>query len=263
MANSLIIKDILNIVEEFAPLHIQESWDNSGLCVGDENAEAKGVLLALDCSSKLIDEAVKIGANLIITHHPLIFNKLKNIRPDNEIGEVIIKAIKNDIAIYSTHTSADKVLGGVSGAMAKRLGLENIELLDKEDDNFGLGVVGDLLKAMSSQEVISFVKEKFNLIASRCSKPIDKPIKRIAMCGGSGSSLITKAMDSGAQLYISADISYHHFFTAKDFMIMDIGHFESEVEIVSVIYSILKKKMPNFAVTILSEIEKSNPIYYI
>ena len=255
------VKDITKVIEEFAPLHIQESWDNSGLCIGSPESEVTSVLLGLDCTPELVDEAIACGADMIVTHHPLIFSGLKKISPDDLIGETVIKAIASGISIYAAHTNSDKVLSGVSGAMAARLGLKNVEILDEDGDGTGLGVVGDLPEPMSAEDAIAFVKDRFGLEAMRASRPLDGPITRIAMCGGSGGSLIGAAVRSGAQLYISGDISYHNFFTRKGFMIMDIGHYESEKEIVEILFSLIKKNFPTFAVRITQNIN-SNPIYY-
>ena len=255
------VREITSLIEEFAPLSIQEGWDNSGLCVGSQEDEVTSVLLGLDCTPELVDEAVACGADMIITHHPLIFKGVRKISPDDQVGEALIKAIRAGISIYAAHTSADKVISGVSGAMAARLGLENVRILDEDGEGTGLGVVGDLPKPLSAEEAITMVKERFSLKAVRTSRPIEGMIERLAMCGGSGGSLAGAARSAGAQLYISGDISYHNFFTEKGFMLMDIGHYESEIEIVDILFSLIKKKFPTFAVRITQNLN-SNPIYY-
>ena len=255
------VKDIISTIESFAPLSIQERWDNSGLCVGSPEDEVHSVLLGLDCTPGLVDEAIACGADMIVTHHPLIFSGLKNISPENMVGAAVIKAIKAGISIYAAHTSADKVLAGVSGAMAARLGLTDVEILDEDGDGTGLGVVGNLPEPLPAEEMTRLVKEKFGLKVLKSSRPLEGMISRVAMCGGSGRSLIGAAMKSGAQLYVSGDISYHDFFTEKGFMIMDIGHYESEIEIVDILFSLIKKNFPTFAVRITQNIN-SNPIYY-
>ena len=254
------VKEVIKVIEDFAPLSIQEGWDNSGLCIGSPDAEVTSVLLGLDCTPELVDEAIACGADMIVTHHPLIFSGLKKISPDDQVGGAVIKAIKAGISIYAAHTNADKVIAGVSGAMAARLGLENVSILDEDGDGTGLGVVGDLPRPLSAEEAVALVKEKFSLKAMRTSRPVG-PVSRVAMCGGSGGSLIKAAMASGAQLYISGDISYHNFFTREGFMIMDIGHYESEIEIVDILFSLLRKNFPTFAVRITQNIY-SNPIFY-
>ena len=255
------VKDIIKVIEDFAPLSIQEGWDNSGLCVGSPEDEVTSVLLALDCTPELVDEAVACGADMIVTHHPLIFSGLKKISPEDMVGEAVIKAIRAGISIYAAHTSADKVLEGVSGAMAAKLGLVNVTVLDEDGEGTGLGAVGDLPQPMTAEQAVAFVKDRFALKAMKTSRPSDGMISRVAMCGGSGGSLIKAARKAGAQLYISGDISYHNFFTSDGFMIMDIGHYESEIEIVDILFSLIKKNFPTFAVHITQNIN-SNPIYY-
>ena len=255
------VKDIISVIEEFAPLGIQEKWDNSGLCIGSPEAEVSSVLVGLDCTEELVDEAVACGADMIVTHHPLIFSGLKKISPDDIVGAAVIKAVKAGISIYAAHTNADKVIAGVSGAMAAKLGLENVAILDEDGEGTGLGVVGDLPKPLTAEEAVELVKSRFKLKAMRASRPVEGMISRVAMCGGSGGSLIGAAKASGAQLYLSGDISYHNFFTPENFMIMDIGHYESEIEIVDILFSLIKKKFPTFAVRITQNIY-SNPIFY-
>ena len=255
------VRDIIAVIEDFAPLSIQEGWDNSGLCVGSPEAEVSSVLFALDCTESLVDEAIECGADMIITHHPLIFSGLKKISPEDQVGAAVIKAIKNGISIYAAHTNADKVVAGVSGAMAAKLGLVDVQILDEDGEGTGLGVVGNLPQPLAVESVMSLVKDRFALKVMKSSKPLDGMITRVAMCGGSGGSLIGAARKSGAQLYISGDISYHNFFTPEGFMIMDIGHYESEIEIVNILFSLIKKNFPTFAVRITQNIN-SNPIYY-
>lgn len=259
----MVVKDIIDALEEFAPLGIQEKWDNSGLIIGSPSAQVHKVLIGFDCTPELVDEAVAEGADMIITHHPLIFGGVKKISPDDPVGLTIMKAISGNVAVYAAHTTADKVIAGVSGAMAARLGLEDVEILEKDVDGVGLGVVGNLPEEIDAQEAVAMVKNKFHLVAARCSRPEGVKVRRIAMCGGSGSSLIDEAMASGAQLYISGDISYHHFFTRPGFMIMDIGHFESEVDIVDILFSVITKKFPNFAVRKSAGLAESNPVLYV
>ena len=255
------VKDVIKVIEDFAPLSLQEGWDKSGLCIGSPESTVSSVLFGLDCTPELVDEAVSCGADMIVTHHPLIFSGLKKISPDNPVGEAVIKAIRAGISIYAAHTSADKVIAGVSGAMASRLGLVNVSILDEDGEGTGLGVVGDLPEPMTAEEAVKLVKERFSLKAMRASRPVDGKISRVAMCGGSGGSLIGAAVRSGAQLYLSGDISYHNFFTNEGFMIMDIGHYESEIEIVDILFSLIKKNFPTFAVRITQNIY-SNPIFY-
>ena len=255
------VKDVIAVIEEFAPLALQEKWDNSGLCIGSPEDKVSSVLLGLDCTPELVDEAIACGADMIVTHHPLIFSGLKKISAVDLVGEAVVKAIRAGISVYAAHTSADKVIAGVSGAMAARLGLKDVRILDEDGEGTGLGVVGNLPEPMTAQDALELVKERFALKVVKSSKPVGSKIERVAMCGGSGGSLIGAARAAGAQLYISGDISYHNFFTPEGFMIMDIGHYESEIEIVDILFSLIKKNFPTFAVRITQNMQ-SNPIYY-
>lgn len=160
-----------------------------------------------------------------------------------------------------THTASDKVPDGVSGAMAARLGLVNLRILNEDRPGSGLGMIGELPTPISADEAVKLVKNAFSLKSLRSSRSVDKPIRTIAVCGGSGASLINDAREQGADLYVSGDISYHRFFLPEGFMVMDIGHYESERDIVDILFSLLTKKFPNFAVRI-SENINSNPIFY-
>jgi len=253
--------EIVAIIDDFAPNTIQESWDNSGLSIGDLDREVTKVILALDCTPEVIDEALSSNAQMVITHHPLIFKGIKRISESTTLERMITKIIKNDIIVYSVHTNIDKVISGVSGIMANKLDLVNIKLLKSEDSGaYGLGVTGDFETALEFQQVLKLVRERFNLQIVRCSKPLDNPIKRIAICGGSGTSLINTARESGAQLFITGDITYHNFFCENGFMIMDIGHYESEIGLLELLKTILTKKISTFAVRIAEK--NINPIHY-
>ena len=255
------VRDIISVIEDFAPLSIQEKWDNCGLCIGSPEDSVSSILLGLDCTPELVDEAIACGADMIVTHHPLIFSGLKKISADDLVGAAVIKAVKAGISIYAAHTSADKVLSGVSGAMAARLGLKDVRILAEDGEGTGLGVVGELPEPLTAEQAVELVKERFSLKVIKSSRPIQGEIRRVAMCGGSGGSLIGAAKAAGAQLYISGDISYHNFFTPEGFMLMDIGHYESEIEILDILFSLIRKKFPTFAVRITQNTQ-SNPIFY-
>ena len=254
------VRDITEIIEQFAPLSIQEGWDNSGLCIGSPDDEVHGVLVGFDCTPELIDEAVAKGCDMVVTHHPLIFRGLKRIQGGEPVTDAVIKAVRAGVAVYAARTTADKVIAGVSGAMARRLGLRDIALMEDEG-GYGLGAVGTLPHPMTGEEAIAYVKDKFGLEAVRTSKPVAR-VEKVAMCGGSGSSEIDAARATGAQLYISGDVSYHHFFTPEGFMVMDIGHFESEVDIVGILCKVIREKIPTFAVRISDNLGRSNPVRY-
>lgn len=263
------VRDVIDVIRSFAPENVQESWDNSGLSVGDADAEVTGVLVGFDCTPELVDEAVECGANLIVTHHPLIFSALRRVTPDDAVGLAVMKAIRGGVAIYSAHTSADKVVGGVSWAMARRIGLENVTILDvdgsvcgPDGQECGLGIVGDFPEPVPVGRAVEIVKSAFRVPYVKTSRLWPGlMISRVAACGGSGSSLISKAREAGAQLYVCGDISYHHFFTPEGFILMDVGHYESEIDIVDILFSLIRKNFHTFAVRI-TRLDYTNPIYY-
>lgn len=256
----MTIRDITSVIESWAPLGIQEDWDNSGLIIGNYEDGVSGVLLAFDCTADTVREAVSKGCNMIITHHPLIYKGVRHIRRGECVGEAIIEAVRNSVAIYAAHTNADKTDGGVSWAMARRLGLRDVKILSDEG-GYGFGAVGALEKPLSGEQALEYVASRFGVKVIRHSAPVAK-IEKVAVLGGSGSSFIPKAHEAGAQLYICGDISYHYFFADEGLMLMDIGHFESEVEIVDIFFSLIRKNFPTFAVLKSEDLEGSNPVHY-
>ena len=248
--------EIVAPIEEMAPLAGQEKWDNCGFVIGDPNIEVSHVLVALDCTEDVMDEAIECGADMIIAHHPLIFGGVKKISPDNWLGRIIYKAIQNNVVVYAAHTNMDKAAGGVSAVMAEKLALQDTEPLTP--DNFGM--VGTLPYPMGKEEFVGKIKDAFGIEVVRSSKLPEEKISRVAVCGGSGRSFIGDAMEKGAQVYVTGDITYHEFYTENGFAVMDIGHYSSEYGIVGVFANILSKNFPNFAVSISKR--NNNPIYY-
>ena len=249
-------REIAAVLEEFAPLPSQEPWDNAGICIGSPEAEVHAVLVGFDCTPALLQEAVARGADMVVTHHPLIFGGLKRIDPVDPVGAAVILAIRHGIVVYAAHTNADKAPGGVNTLMAERLGLVEPEPLDES----GLGFIGLLPEPMEGNAFCHYVKERFSLRTLRCSAPIAK-VFRVATSCGAGSSFAEAAFRAGADAFVTGDVSYHHFFVPEGRMILDIGHWESEVEIVEKFVSILQKKLPTFAVYTTTR-KNNNPIYY-
>lgn len=256
--------DIIAAVSSYAPRQLQESWDNSGLQVGDVTVPCTGVLLALDPTPEVVSEAVARGCNLVITHHPLLFRGLKCISGATPVERAVIEALRHGITVYSAHTSLDSAPGGVSAEMAAMIGAQVISPLQPSDSNpaAGLGVVAELPHALAAEELISRVKDAFGTHPLRCSQVPREKIKRIALCGGAGGEFIADAVAAGAQAYITAEVRYHDFVDrGKDIFIIDIGHHESESCAKNIFYRIISEKFPNFAVY-NSELEK-NPINYL
>jgi len=257
---------VTNFLEQYAPLEYQETYDNCGLIIGDANAEIKGVLITLDCIESVIDEAIATGCNLIVAHHPIIFSGLKKLNGSNYIERTVIKAIKNDIAIYAIHTNLDNMHNGVSAKIAEKLGLENCKVLAPKSDlinkQVGSGIIGELKTAVNTEQFLMDIKENMQTDCVRYTPIVNQEIKRVAVCGGSGSFLLKNAIEAKVDIFITADFKYHEFFDAENHIIIaDIGHYESEQFTKELIYDLLTKNFTKFAVR-LSKVN-TNPIKYL
>jgi dinuclear metal center YbgI/SA1388 family protein len=368
MATSAKIKDVTNFLESLAPRSYQESYDNSGLLTGDPGGEVKGILTTLDCTEEVVDEAIRQNANLIVAHHPILFKGLKKLTGSNYVERVIIKAIKNDIAIYAIHTNLDNVHTGVNKKLAERIGLTNLKILapksgtlsklvtfipkdnveavlsalheagagqighykncsfrvegtgtfmpdesakprigtslsqeyvdeiraelifpthsraaimqalrkshpyeeiayyvtplDNENQEVGSGMIGDLEPSQEPLEFLKGLKSSMELKVIRHTRILNTKVQKVAVCGGSGSFLLSHAVQAGAQLFITADYKYHDFFDADDkITIADIGHYESEVATKALLVEVLTKKFPTFAINFSKTV--TNPISYL
>ncbi len=259
------IKDITAIIEEAAPLRLQENYDNSGLLVGDEGAEVESALLCVDITEAVLDEALRLGAGLIIAHHPVIFHPLRHITGSTYIERVVAKAIVHNVALYACHTNLDNAPGGMSFRLGNLLGLRNVILLGDPplcDPGAGYGVVGELPAAVKLLDFLRFVKETLGTGAIRYSSGGDPEIRRVAVCTGAGASLADNARRAGADLFISSEFRYNDFLDAAGGMtIADAGHFESEYCAIDLVYDIITKKIPTFALHKSSE--SINPVNYI
>ena len=258
------IKNITDSLEQWAPLKYQEGYDNAGLVVGDPECEVKGVVIALDSTEEVVDEAIHIGANLIIAHHPIVFRGLKKLNGSNYVERTVIKAIKNNISIYACHTNLDAVMTGVNSKICDLLNVKNRSILSlKQGENeVGAGMIGDLSEPIGEMEFLEKVKKTFNTGAIKYTKLLNNPVKKVAVCGGSGSFLLNDAILSNADVFITSDFKYHEFFDADgQIVIADIGHFESEICTQELIYDYLSEKFTTF-VACFSKVN-TNPINYL
>jgi len=358
---------ITQYLERIAPLNYQEDYDNSGLLVGSPEMDVSKILVALDCTEAVVDEAVAQQCGLIITHHPIVFKGLKKLNGKTYVERVVLKAIKNDIALYAIHTNLDHVATGVSGEICRRLGLEGIKILSPKTgllkklvtfcpeesagnvkdalfragaghignysecsfshagegtfkandaatpyvgeinvrhteteqrievvykiqderkiivalleshpyeevaydcyaitnalDHVGAGMAGWLPREMDADSFLKLVKERMQAKVIRYTQPPAKPIKKVAVCGGSGSFLLKDALAQGADAFVTADFKYHEFFDAEGkLMICDIGHYESEQFTSDLLAGWLKHDFPGLDVR-LSGIN-TNPVNY-
>lgn len=366
---SVTVNDVTAYLEGKAPLSFQESWDNAGLTTGNPEWTVSGILITLDITEEIIDEAIRHNCNLIISHHPLVFSPLKKLTGSTWVERALLKAIKNDIALYAAHTNLDSMLqNGVNTKICEKMGLRNMQILDpvrgnlrklvtfvptahaenvrsaifgagaghignydqcsynmdgkgsfrgSEDTNpfagekgtlhfeeetrietvfpahlqtgilrslleahpyeevaydifplentyplAGMGMTGNLADPDDENQFLLKLKDIFEVSVIRHTKLLDKKIKKVAVCGGSGSFLLKKAMAAGADIFITGDMKYHQFFDHENkIIIADIGHYESEQFTREIFYDILTKKFANFAVR-LSDIN-TNPIKYL
>ena len=260
------IRDIVSAIEEFAPLALQEGYDNSGLIVGRLDDEVKGVLLAVDVTEEVLDEAEREGCDLVITHHPIIFSPLKRFNSATYVERCVERAIRKGIALYAAHTNLDSAPHGMSWQLGSMVGLDAMTVLEPRRDHpdAGFGVVGTLSRAEGIQAFMNRVKAIFEVGAVRYSDipSEDMMVRRVAICTGSGRSLIDAAMAAEADVYITADLRYNDFMCGENRMVlMDIGHFESEFCAIRIIYDVLSKKMCNFAVR--KSVCSRNPVHYL
>lgn len=361
------IKDLVKEIEQIAPITYQESYDNSGLIIGSYTDEVSKALLCLDITDQIVEEAIEIGADIIISHHPIVFSGLKKINGNNLVERVVLKAIKNNIAIYSAHTNLDNSDIGVNKRFCDLLNLNKTKILrplsnnlyklvfytpqnkheqvlekvlssgaghignydncsfniegtgtfralegtnpfvgkqgelhkeseirseivfpshiksavissllnahpyeevaydifkiENNDVKYGSGMVGELEGEVELSEFLKTIKEKFNTEVIKYNSPVNKKIKKVAVCGGSGSFLVRDAIAKKADIFITGDVKYHEFFDLEEkICIADIGHFESEKHIINLFYDIIINKFPNFACE-KTKIN-SNPINY-
>jgi dinuclear metal center YbgI/SA1388 family protein len=361
------ILDLISVLELYAAPELQEEYDNAGLITGSAIWECTGVLCTLDVTKEVVGEAKQNRCNLIVAHHPIIFRGLKKINGKNYVEQVIIEAIKNDIAIYAAHTNLDNILLGVNGRIADQLGLTNTSILlpknkmlrrlitfaplDKaeqvrravfdagaghigkysecsfnseglgtfkagegadpyvgeigeqhreketkieivfpfyletqvvralvdhhpyeevaydiftmENVHFGVGagVIGELESPMEEKEFLKLISDRFHAQGIRHTPLLGKKASKIAVCGGAGSFLIKKALQMGADFFVTADVKYHEFFDAEGRMVIaDIGHYESEQFTTDLMLDLLLEKFPKFAV--LKTKVNTNPIRY-
>ena len=255
------IKDIAQEIEAFAPRSLQESYDNAGLQVGDPDAVVTGVLLCLDVTEEIIREAKERECNLVVSHHPLIFRGLKSLTGADITQRLVIEALKNGIAVYSAHTNLDSTWNGVSHEIARRLSVSDIEVLEPQSDNpkAGLGVVGNI-SPLPKIEFLRKIKNTFKVAALRYSaQSAGVVVRRVAVCGGAGASLISAAINAKADILVTGDVKYHDFTSfGHEIIIADIGHYESELCSRDILSRVIREKFPDL--TIYFSDSETNPV---
>lgn len=247
----MTVKEIAETIEAFAPLTLQEDYDNAGLQVGDPRATVHAVMLGLDVTMDVLEEAIRRKCGMVVSHHPLIFRGLRNLTGADETQRICMRALAAGVAIYSAHTNLDSAWNGVSHEMAHILGVRDLRALvpSAADPRAGLGVIGDI-NPTPKLEFLRNVKEKFSVKALRYSTQSSAiVVKRVALCGGSGASFIRDAMRAGADVYVTGDVKYHDFASyGNDMLIADIGHYESELCSMKIFSRIIRQQFPGLVV---------------
>lgn len=267
------VKDIARLIEKVAPLQLQESYDNAGLQVGDPEEDVTGIITTLDVTEKTVKLAVEQGANLIVSHHPLLFRATKQINPRRDyISRVIIEAIRHGISIYSAHTNLDNAPMGVNRKIGEVLALSDIRplaslspaqtagLTSEMKEQCGSGIIGQLPTPMSTGTFIQYVKEKFQidaLMGNTEDVDLNRTISTVALCGGAGDDFISDAIRAKADVYLTGEVGYHFYFGHPEILILCGGHFETEQYTTDLLKEIVSNQYPEQKIIIAP---KSSPI---
>lgn len=257
-------QDLMAKLEELSPAHFAQNWDNVGLLVGSPEKEVKSVYITLDATDEAIDEAIKLGADMVISHHPLIFKGIKQVRGDNFIGRRIIRLAQKDMCYFAMHTNFD--IMGMADAAADELKLQNRAVLETtyEDEisTEGFGRFGILPHRMTLRECAVFVKESFGISKVRVFGNEDEEVEKAAVCPGSGGSMIDAAVSLKADVYITGDIDHHEGIdaVAKGISIIDAGHFGIEKIFVPYMRDYVKRELPEIVVYAN---EAEEPFFYV
>ena len=251
------VKDILVFLETVAPSYMKMDWDNIGLLCGDENREVKKVLVALDPFESVCREAKEVGADLLLTHHPLIFQPTNAVNAHTELGRSILFLAKNDICAVNAHTNLDCAPGGVNDVLAEVLGLEDISVIapsgvDENGASWGLLRQGTV-KEQDLNSFLATVKEKLGCLGLRYAD-CGKAVRKVAVGGGSCGSEWELAVNAGCDTFVTADVKYNQFFSARamGLNIIDAGHFHTENPVCKVLAEKLQAAFPEITV-ILSQ----------
>ncbi|MCF0146409.1 MAG: Nif3-like dinuclear metal center hexameric protein [Eubacterium sp.] len=252
--------EILNKLETEYPADYAEDWDNPGLLAGRRDGTVQTVLVALDATEDVIEQAVRQHADLLITHHPLLFHGIRSVNDQDFIGRRLLTLIENHIACYAIHTNFDVL--GMAELNEKQLGLQNARVLDitKETENGteGIGRIGEMKEPVSLRQMAALVSVKMGVPSVRCYGPDDSDgsahsvlVRRVAVCGGSGKSMISHALREGADVLVTGDIDYHSAIDALScgLYIIDAGHYGTEYGFISALAEKLRGWFPGLTVS--------------
>ena len=238
----MTIQTIIAQIEKRLPLRLQESWDNSGLQIGQTDIECSGILTTLDITESVIEEAITLGCNLIVAHHPILFKGLKRISYSySYVERCVIMAIKHDITIYAAHTNADSAYMGLNYWLGQKMGLLSIETLSPTNSNSqeGLGVIGRLPEDLDFERFLEHTARIFKTKQLRHNGGIKDKIKTVAICGGAGAFLWERARDLDADVLITGEAKYNDYFDAEGISLITVGHYESELPVAELFQHII------------------------
>ena len=256
---------MVNALERFAPLPLQEDFDNAGLQVGLTETEVSGALLCLDVTEKVIDEAIELGCNLVVSHHPLVFRALKRVSDTNYVQRCVIKAIKNDITIVSMHTTLENALEGVNFKIAEKMRLRDVRFFAPKNVGAiegGSGVVGELPEAMGAEDFVKMLKTTFDVACVQTNELLRREIQRVAICGGAGAFLLGDAIAEAADAFVTGEMHYHDYFDhEQEIQICVIGHYQSEQYTKEIFKSIIEEQCKGVSCHLTSI--NTNPINYL
>ena len=260
------LKEVLDALERFAPLPLQESWDNAGLQIGLTEADSvSGALLCLDVTEQVVDEAIRRGYNLVVSHHPLLFRGLKQITTADAVQRTVVKAVKAGVAIVSMHTNLDSAPGGVNFRIAQRLGLTDVDFFARkrvDGQEAGSGVIGTLANPLSSSDFVQMVKTRMEAQVAQCNQLLRRPVCRVAICGGAGDFLLPDALREGADAFITGEMHYHQYQGYdQQLQIVVIGHYESEHFTAQLLADQLAQALPALPTAVAQSMQ--NPIHYL
>lgn len=255
------LQDICTVLERLAPLQLQDEWDNSGLQVGFPQTEISGILIALDITEQIVDEAIEQECNLIVSHHPLLFKGLRQVSDATYQQRCVVRALAAGISIYSAHTSLDNAPGGVNHKIAAMLGLQHLRWLSpKEGFDAGSGLVGDLPEPEADRAFLRRVKDTFGVQCLRHSAPDGRLIRRVALCGGAGAFLLGDAVRARADCFLSGEFHYHDYFENRGVLLAELGHYQSEQFTQDLLLEYITTECPGLRV--VKTAQNTNPICY-
>ncbi len=255
------LREVIAALEHLAPLRLQDEWDNSGLQVGFPEAEIDSVLVCLDITEAVVDEAIAAKCNLIVSHHPLIFKALRQVSDATYQQRCVVKALAAGVSIYSAHTSLDNAPGGVNHRIAALLGLQKLRWLSPRDgEDAGSGLVGELPASEPDAAFLARVQRTFGVPCLQHSALDGRQVRRVAVCGGAGAFLLHDAVCAGADCFLSGEFHYHDYFENQGVLLAELGHYQSEQFTQDLLLEYLRKTCPGLAVRRTAI--NTNPICY-